>query len=113
MAGLELNPYGFNALRMCRWGPMIYNKNDAYVGRSLAKYGEYSWHEQNIFAQLLKPGAEIYRHALNDLGIAPSAAVFIDNRADNVRGAQELGITGHVFTDAAALRAFLESLAAT
>lgn len=63
--------------------------------------------------KLLKPGPEIYQHVLDDLGIAAAEAVFIDNREDNVRGAQELGITGHVFTDAAALRAFLESLAAT
>ena len=62
---LELNPYGFNALRMCRWGPMIYNKNDVYVGRSIAKYGEYSWHEQNVFAQLLKPGAVIVEAGAN------------------------------------------------
>jgi putative hydrolase of the HAD superfamily len=62
--------------------------------------------------KLLKPGAEIYRHVLDDLGIAASEAIFIDNRAENVRGAEELGITGHVFTDAATLRAFLESLAA-
>jgi putative hydrolase of the HAD superfamily len=63
--------------------------------------------------KLLKPGPEIYQHVLDDLGIAAAEAVFIDNREDNVRGAQELGITGHVFTGAAALRAFLESLAAT
>lgn len=62
--------------------------------------------------KLLKPGAQIYRHVLDDLGITAAEAVFIDNRADNVRGAEELGITGHVFTGAAALRAFLESLAA-
>jgi putative hydrolase of the HAD superfamily len=62
--------------------------------------------------KLLKPSAEIYQHALADLGISAPEAVFIDNRADNVRGARELGITGHVFTDAATLRAFLESLTA-
>lgn len=62
---VELNPYGFNAVRMCRWGPMIYNKNDAYVGRSIAKYGEYSWHEQNVFTQLLKPGAVIVEAGSN------------------------------------------------
>lgn len=62
---IELNPYGFNAVRMCRWGPMIYNKNDLYVGRSIAKYGEYSWHEQNVFAQLLKPGAVIVEVGAN------------------------------------------------
>jgi putative hydrolase of the HAD superfamily len=60
--------------------------------------------------KLLKPEPEIYQHVLADLGISAAEAVFIDNREDNVRGAQELGITGHVFTDAGTLRAFLESL---
>jgi putative hydrolase of the HAD superfamily len=59
---------------------------------------------------LLKPHAEIYRHVLDDLGITPDEAVFIDNRAANVAGAETLGITGHVFTDAGTLRDFLTSL---
>jgi putative hydrolase of the HAD superfamily len=59
---------------------------------------------------LLKPHQEIYRHVLDDLGITAAAAVFVDNRASNVRGAEKLGITGHVFTDPAALRAFLTTL---
>jgi putative hydrolase of the HAD superfamily len=61
--------------------------------------------------KLVKPEPEIYRHVLDDLGIAPADAVFIDNRADNVAGAEAVGITGHLFTSASALRAFLESLA--
>ena len=61
--------------------------------------------------KLLKPSAAIYQHVLTDLGVSPRDAVFIDNRADNVAGAEELGITGHVFTDAGTLRAFLQSLA--
>jgi putative hydrolase of the HAD superfamily len=60
--------------------------------------------------KLLKPGAEIYRHVISDLGITPEQMVFTDNRADNVAGAEALGITGHVFTDASGLRAFLASL---
>ncbi len=63
--------------------------------------------------KMLKPSAAIYQHALADLGISAQDAVFIDNRDDNVQGAQELGITGHVFTDAGTLRAFLQSLAST
>jgi putative hydrolase of the HAD superfamily len=59
---------------------------------------------------LLKPHPEIYRHVLGDLGITPAEAVFIDNRETNVAGAEALGITGHVFTDAGRLRAFLASL---
>ena len=59
---------------------------------------------------LLKPHPEIYRHVLNDLGITSAEAVFIDNREANVRGAEALGITSHLFTDVTALRAFLASL---
>ena len=59
---------------------------------------------------LIKPQPEIYRHALDSLGISAAEAVFIDDRAANVRGAQALGITGHLFTGVTALRAFLESL---
>jgi putative hydrolase of the HAD superfamily len=47
---------------------------------------------------------------LDDLGISVADAVFIDNRQANVRGAEALGITGHLFTDVTALRAFLTSL---
>jgi putative hydrolase of the HAD superfamily len=59
---------------------------------------------------LLKPQPEIYRHVLGDLGISAAEAVFIDNREVNVRGAEALGITGHLFTGVTALRAFLASL---
>src|SRR5580704_9175869 len=59
---------------------------------------------------LLKPHPGIYQHVLDDLGISAARAVFIDNREVNVRGAEALGITGHLFTDVAALRAFLASL---
>jgi putative hydrolase of the HAD superfamily len=61
---------------------------------------------------LIKPEPEIFRHALDDLGISPAEAVFTDNREDNVAAAAALGITGHVFTGPDELRAFLASLAA-
>jgi putative hydrolase of the HAD superfamily len=59
---------------------------------------------------LLKPHPEIFRHVLADLDIGPAEAVFVDNREANVRGAQAIGITGHVFTDAGSLRSFLTAL---
>ena len=60
---------------------------------------------------LIKPEPEIFRHVLADLSITPAEAIFIDNRDSNVAGAQALGITGHVFTTADALRSFLTSTA--
>ena len=59
---------------------------------------------------MLKPHQEIYRYVLADLGITAAEAVFVDNRESNVRGAEKLGIAGHVFTDPGSLRTFLTAL---
>lgn len=60
----------------------------------------------------VKPDAAIFRHVLDTLGVAPERMVFIDNKEENVRGAEAVGIAGHVFTTAVDLRAYLEGLAA-
>jgi putative hydrolase of the HAD superfamily len=61
---------------------------------------------------LIKPDPAIFLHVLADLSITPAEAVFIDNRDVNVIGAESVGITGHLFTTADELRAFLTALAA-
>ena len=60
---------------------------------------------------LIKPDPEIFLHVLADLSVTPTEAIFIDNRDSNVAGAEALGITGHIFTTADALRSFLTSTA--
>jgi 2-haloacid dehalogenase len=60
--------------------------------------------------KLVKPDPAIYELALARFGLAPGDALFIDDRADNIAAAQALGIVGHVFTDAATLRARLREL---
>ena len=47
---------GFNALRMCKTGPLLYNRHDIYVGGSIEKYGEFSVGEQDLFASLVRAG---------------------------------------------------------
>jgi putative hydrolase of the HAD superfamily len=61
--------------------------------------------------RMLKPDPEIFLHVASELGIPPAALVFVDNRADNVRGAESVGATGHLFTDADRLAGFLDALA--
>ncbi len=46
----------FNRQKACRYGQMLYNLNDTYIGRSLDLYGEYSQGEADLFANILKPG---------------------------------------------------------
>jgi 2-haloacid dehalogenase len=60
--------------------------------------------------KLTKPDAAIYRLALDRFGLAPEQAVFIDDNAANVAGANALGIHGLHFSDSAAFRADLVRL---
>ena len=53
--------------------------------------------------KLLKPDPAIYRLAIERFGIDPAGAIFIDDVAANVAGAEALGIAGHQFVDAPTL----------
>lgn len=43
-------------LRRCRYGMMMYNLNDAFIGTMLDLYGEFSEGETDVFRQVLRPG---------------------------------------------------------
>ncbi len=44
-------------LKQCRHGPMLYNVNDVYLGRSLDLYGEYAEDEVRFLSASLGPGS--------------------------------------------------------
>ena len=46
----------FNKLIEARHGTILYNKNDIYIGKSIEKYGEFSYLEAKIFEQICKAG---------------------------------------------------------
>lgn len=52
----SLGLQGFNRLKRCRYGLMLYNPNDRFVGRALDLYGEFSEGEVELFRQTVKPG---------------------------------------------------------
>jgi len=60
--------------------------------------------------RLLKPDAAIYRLLLERQGIDPRTAVFVDDSAANVAGAEAVGMTAIRFTDADDLRMRLRDL---
>jgi FkbM family methyltransferase len=45
-----------NRVKRCRHGLMLYNRLDAYIGRSFDLYGEFSEGETGVFAQILPKG---------------------------------------------------------
>lgn len=49
-------PGGYNRLRVCRYGLMLYNHNDIYVGRSFDLYGQFSEGEVECFRQVVRKG---------------------------------------------------------
>lgn len=54
--------------------------------------------------KLLKPDPAIYQLALRQFGVRAEQAIFIDDRAVNVAGAEAVGMSAHLFTDASDLR---------
>lgn len=54
--------------------------------------------------RLVKPDRAIYELALRRFGLPADALLFVDDRAENVAGAEVVGIRGHLFRDAETLR---------
>jgi putative hydrolase of the HAD superfamily len=52
----------------------------------------------------VKPEPEAYRWCQKALGVESERVLFVDDRRENVRGAQETGMRAHLFTTAARLR---------
>ncbi len=47
--------------------------------------------------KITKPNKEIFEYVLNEYGLNPEETVFIDDREDNILGAQKAGINGYLF----------------
>lgn len=82
---------------------------DAFRSAPFGRYFEQVFVSAEV--GLLKPDPEIYRHVARELGIEPTAMVFVDNKKVNVDGAESIGVTGHHFVGVEQLRAFLTTLA--
>ena len=74
---------GFNELVTAKYGWMIYNKNDTYIGSSIREYGEWSPGEIEIIKQLLEPsdvvielGSNIGPHTVPIAQLVPEGLVY-------------------------------------
>jgi FkbM family methyltransferase len=55
----------YNVVMQCRHGLMAFNHNDAYIGRSLELYGEYSQFEIHLFEQIVQSGDTVIEVGAN------------------------------------------------
>jgi putative hydrolase of the HAD superfamily len=89
--------------------------NAAAEYQSLFRHSPMSrWFEQAFVSgelRMSKPDPAVYLHVCRELGIAPAALVFVDNRVENVHGAESVGATGHVYAGPDGLVRFLTALA--
>lgn len=80
---------------------------------ALERYEFLSWFDGIVMSgeeRTRKPFADIYHILLNRFNVDSSAAVFIDDSLRNIKGAEEVGITGIHFLSPAQLRKSLEKL---
>jgi putative hydrolase of the HAD superfamily len=80
---------------------ILSNIGDTQVNAMRKQFGWLAEFDHNTWSYELrtaKPDAPIYIHTLEKLGVEPHQALFIDDRAINVRGAEAVGMHGIVFT---------------
>lgn len=88
----------------------ITNFNDEKFDEALPRFPELGLFRDIVVSgreRLLKPDAAIYRLLLSRNGLRAGDCLFIDDNADNVRGAEAIGMHGHHFTSPAALASAL------
>ena len=56
---------GMNICHDFRYGKIIYNQLDEYVGRSLKLYGEFSYGEAELFGHIVHPGDVVVEAGAN------------------------------------------------
>ena len=50
---------GFNRVKACRHGTLLYNIHDQYIGRALHEYAEFSQLEVDVFEKIVTPGQTV------------------------------------------------------
>ena len=71
---------GFNRLARGRYGYILYNKNDTYVGRSIEQYGEYGEAEAGLLKQICQPNDIVVEVGANIGSLTVPMARAVGNR---------------------------------
>ncbi len=52
----------------------------------------------SAYVKMIKPDEEIYRYLLDQYGLKAEECIFVDDRGENIEGAEKVGIHGVLFT---------------
>lgn len=81
---------------------VLSNMGDAMQAGLSAKYGWLDKFNHRVWSytlKLAKPEAEIYRHAVEGLGVPAERVLFIDDKTENISAAEAAGLQGIVYGD--------------
>ncbi len=79
-----------------------------YMRQEFGWLGRFDHHTWSCELGIGKPDPEIYRYTCQKLGVLPKDALFLDDKLENIRAAEVVGMQGIQFTTAEALEAELE-----
>jgi putative hydrolase of the HAD superfamily len=80
---------------------LVSNTNESHAAYVARHYNVLDYFDAKIFSHIvgsLKPDRKIYEAAIAAAGHPADELLFIDDREENIRGAEELGIRAHQFT---------------
>ena len=80
---------------------LVSNTNESHAAYISQNYNVFDYFDAKIFSHLvgsLKPDREIYEAAIAAAGHPADSLLFIDDREENILGAEMVGIRAHQFT---------------
>jgi putative hydrolase of the HAD superfamily len=92
---------------------LLSNAASSFLRDVLKEHGLTKYFDEIVFSSevgMIKPNPEMFHHILEKMHVTPAETIFIDDNPNNIAGAEAIGITGIVFTTAAALKTSLDEL---
>src|SRR5215467_1021193 len=80
----------------------------AYMRQEFSWLGDFDHHTWSCELGIAKPDPAIYTYTCEKLGVAPSEALFLDDKAENIRAAEAVGLAGIQFRNIEQLQRDLE-----
>ncbi|QNI34547.1 HAD family phosphatase [Alloacidobacterium dinghuense] len=81
----------------------------AYMRQEFSWLGDFDHHTWSCELGIAKPDPAIYTYTCEKLDVAPGEALFLDDKAENIRAAEEVGLVGIQFRDVKQLQRDLEA----
>ncbi len=79
-----------------------------YMRQEFGWLGRFDHHTWSCELGIAKPDPAIYTHTCEKLGVAPEEALFLDDKPENIRAAESVGLQAIQFTTVDALREELD-----